>query len=51
MALVQGADRVRANEIIADAEGELEEMKFYRYDRLEWCYDLGYGYIKGTMNV
>ena len=49
MALVQGTDRVRAIEIIADADGELEDMKFYGYERLEWCYDLGFGYIKGTM--
>jgi hypothetical protein len=49
MALVQGADRARAIEIIADADGELEDMKFYGYERLEWCYDLGFGYIKTTM--
>jgi hypothetical protein len=49
MALVHGADRARAIEIIADADGELEDMKFYGYERLEWCYDLGFGYIKGTM--
>jgi hypothetical protein len=49
MALVQGVDRVRAIEIIADADGELEDMKFYGYERLEYCYDLGYGYIKTTM--
>lgn len=49
MALVQGVDRVRAIEIIADADGELEDMKFYGYERLEWCYDLGFGYIKTTM--
>jgi hypothetical protein len=49
MALVQGIDRVRAIEIIADADGELEDMKFYGYERLEYCYDLGFGYIKGTV--
>jgi hypothetical protein len=49
MALVQGVDRARAIEIIADADGELEDMKFYGYERLEWCYDLGFGYIKTTM--
>jgi hypothetical protein len=46
MELVHGVDRARAIEIIADAEGELEDMKFYGYERLEWCFDLGYGYIK-----
>jgi len=49
MALVHGADRARAIEIIADAEDELESMKFYGYERLEWHFDLGYGYIKSTM--
>lgn len=49
MELVRGIDRARAIEIIADAEDELEDMKFYGYERLEWCFDLGFGYIKGTM--
>lgn len=49
MELVYGIDRVRAIEIIADAEDELEDMKFYGYERLEWCFDLGYGYIKSTL--
>lgn len=49
MELVHGIDRVRAIEIIADAEGELEDMKFYGYERLEWCYGLSFGYIKGTL--
>jgi hypothetical protein len=49
MGLVQGADRARAIEIIADADGELEDMKFYGYERLEYTYDLGFGYIKTTM--
>jgi hypothetical protein len=46
MQLVQGTDRVRAIEIIADADGELEDMQFYGYERLEWSYDLKYGSIK-----
>ena len=46
MQLVQGIDRVRAIEIIADADGELEDMRFYGYERLEWSYDLKYGSIK-----
>lgn len=49
MALVRGINRARAIEIIADAEGELESMEFYGYERLEWCFDLGFGYIKTTM--
>ena len=46
MQLVQGADRVRAIEIIADAEGELEDLKFYGYERLEWVFNLKFGSIK-----
>lgn len=46
MQLVQGTDRVRAIEIIADAEGELEDMQFYGYERLEWVFDLKFGSIK-----
>ena len=42
-------DQVRAIEIIADAEGELEELKFYGYERLEWCFDLKYGSIKAAL--
>ena len=46
MLLVENIDRVRAIEIIADAEDELEDMKFYGYERLEWVFDLKYGSIK-----
>ena len=38
-------DEVRAIEIIADAEGELEDMKFYGYERLEWTFNLKFGSI------
>ena len=46
MQLVLGTDRVRAIEIIADAEDELDNMKFYGYERLEWTLNLKYGSIK-----
>lgn len=49
MELVQGIDRVRAIEIIADAEDELDSMKWYGYESLEYHFDLGFGYIKGTL--
>ena len=49
MELVQGINRVRAIEIIADAEDELDSMKWYGYESLEYHFDLGYGYIKGTL--
>lgn len=39
-------DQVRAIEIIADAEGEAEEFKWYGYERLEWHFNLPYGSIK-----
>lgn len=49
MELVQGINRVRAIEIIADAEDELDSMKWYGYESLEYHFDLGFGYIKGTL--
>jgi len=39
-------DQRRAVEIIADAEGELDEYKFYGPERLEWVFDLKFGSIK-----
>jgi len=38
-------DEFRAIDIIADAEGELEDMQFYGYERLEWVFNLKYGSI------
>lgn len=42
-------DQYRAIEIIADAEGELEDMQFYGYERLEWVFDLKFGSIKEAL--
>ena len=39
-------DQRRAVEIIADAEGELDEYNWYGPERLEWHFDLKYGSIK-----
>lgn len=39
-------DQRRAVEIIADAESELEDYKFYGPERLEYSFDLKYGSIK-----
>lgn len=39
-------DERRAVEIIADAEGELDEYNWYGPERLEWHFDLKYGSIK-----
>ena len=46
MQLVQGADRVRAIEIIAEAEDELNGFRDYGYERLEWIFGLKFGSIK-----
>ena len=39
-------DQLRAVEIIADAEGELDAYKFYGPERLEWVFDLKFRSIK-----
>jgi len=44
--LIPGTDQVHAIEILADSEDELEELKFYGYERIEWLYDLKFGSIK-----
>ena len=44
-------DKVRALEIIADAEGELEEYNWYGPERLEWCFDLKFGSLKQWMQA
>ena len=45
MALVN-VDKVRAVEIIADAEDEADAYKWYGAERLEWCFDLKFGALK-----
>lgn len=50
MALVQGADKLRALEIIAEAEGiDAEERRFYDWESLEWTLGLKYGYIRSKI--
>ena len=39
-------DQRRAVEIIAEAEGELEDYEFYGPERLEYTFDLKFGSIK-----
>lgn len=45
MALVN-VDKIRAVEIIADAEDEADAYKWYGAERLEWCFDLKFGALK-----
>jgi hypothetical protein len=49
MELITNVDRVRAIEIIADAEGCANDLKWYGYESLEYHFGLGYGYINGTL--
>lgn len=47
--LLCNCDKVRAVEIIADAEDEVDAYKFYGAERLEWCFDLKFGALKQWM--
>lgn len=52
MDLVVGADRDRAIQIIANAEGiDQEELIFYGWESLEWKLGLKFGYIKQTLQM
>jgi hypothetical protein len=42
-------NQVRAIEIIAEAEDELDGFKDYGYERLEWVFDLKFGSIKAAL--
>jgi hypothetical protein len=44
--LLCNCDKVRAVEIIADAEDEADAYKWYGAERLEWCFDLKFGSLK-----
>lgn len=39
-------DKLRAVEIIAEAEDEADAYKWYGAERLEWCFDLKFGSLK-----
>ena len=43
--LIPGTSVEHAIEILADAEDELEDLNFYGYERLEYCFDLKFGSI------
>ena len=44
--LLCNCDKVRAVEIIADAEDEVDGYECYGAERLEWCFDLKFGALK-----
>jgi len=44
--LLCNCDKIRAVEIIADAEDEADAYKWYGAERLEWCFDLKFGALK-----
>ena len=44
--LIPGTDLVRAIEILAESEDELEAFQFYGYERLEYHFGLKFGSIK-----
>lgn len=44
--LLCNCDKLRAVEIIADAEDEADAYKWYGAERLEWCFDLKFGALK-----
>ena len=44
--LLCNCDKIRAVEIIADAEDEADAYKWYGAERLEWCFDLKFGSLK-----
>lgn len=44
--LLCNCDKVRAVEIIAEAEDEVDGYECYGAERLEWCFDLKFGALK-----
>jgi hypothetical protein len=49
--VVSGISIERAIEILADAEDQLEDYKWYGGERLEWHFDLKYGSIKQLLEA
>jgi hypothetical protein len=49
MFVTNNMNREDALRILAQAEDMEEDIKFYGWERMEYEFDLGYGYIKGTM--
>ena len=44
--LIPGTSVEHAIEILADAEDELDDLNFYGYECLEYCFDLKFGAIQ-----
>ena len=51
MFVTNNMNREDALRILAQAEDIEEDIKFYGWERMEYEFDLGYGYIKGTLNA
>lgn len=51
MFVTNNMNREDALRILAQAEDMEEDIKFYGWERMEYEFDLGYGYIKGTLNA
>jgi hypothetical protein len=49
--LVANCSAYHAVELLADADGELDDFKFYGAERLEYTYDLRYGILKAYLNA
>ena len=49
MFVTNNMNREDALRILAQAEDMEEDIKFYGWERMEYEFDLGYGYIKGTL--
>lgn len=49
MFVTNNMNREDALRILAQAEDMEEDIKFYGWERMEYEFNLGYGYIKGTM--
>ena len=49
MYLVNDTDRVNAIRLLAQAEGYEEDLEWYGYEKVEFEFNLPYGYIKNTL--
>ena len=50
MVAVSNVDRANAIRLLAQAEGYEEDLDWYGYEKVEYEFNLPYGYIKTTLN-